>query len=96
MAVQQPVHHLAPKGVAGVVLANGSMSSQQSGEGEIRKNLVEAEVVDCVVALPGLLSYSTQIPACLWFLARGRRRRGEILFMTQGSSVEWWTGHTEN
>ena len=79
--VQHMVHHLSPKGVAGFVLANGSMSSQQSGEGEIRKNLVEAEVVDCMVALPGQLFYSTQIPACLWFLARGRRRRGEILFI---------------
>ena len=75
------VHHLAPKGVAGFVLANGSMSSNQSGEGEIRKNLIEAELVDCMVALPGQLFYSTQIPACLWFLARGRRRPGEILFI---------------
>ncbi len=79
--VQHMVHHLAPSGVAGFVLANGSMSSQQSGEGEIRKNLVEAELVDCMVALPSQLFYSTQIPACLWFLARGRRRRGEILFI---------------
>jgi len=63
------------------VLANGSMSSSQSGEDEIRKNLIEAELVDCMVALPGQLFYSTQIPACLWFLARGRRRRGEILFI---------------
>ena len=63
------------------VLANGSMSSSQSGEGEIRKNLVEAELVDCMVALPGQLFYSTQIPACLWFLARGRERRREILFI---------------
>ena len=63
------------------MLANGSMSSQQSGEGEIRKNLIEAELVDCMVALPGQLFYSTQIPACLWFLARGRQRRGEILFI---------------
>ena len=79
--VQHMVHHLAPKGVAGFVLANGSMSSQQSGEGEIRKNLIESELVDCMVALPGQLFYSTQIPACLWFLARWRRRRGEILFI---------------
>ena len=79
--VQHMVHHLAPDGVAGIVLANGSMSSSQSGEGEIRKNLVEAELVDCMVALPGQLFYSTPIPACLWFLARGRRRRGEILFI---------------
>ena len=79
--VQHIVHHLAPAGVAGFVLANGSMSSGQSGEGAIRKNLIEADLVDCMVALPGQLFYSTQIPACLWFLARGRRRRGEILFI---------------
>ena len=79
--VQHMVHHLAPKGVAGFVLANGSMSSQQSGEGEIRKNLIEDELVDCMVALPGRLFYSTQIPVCLWFLRRGPRRRGEILFI---------------
>ncbi|NOT58413.1 MAG: SAM-dependent DNA methyltransferase [Deltaproteobacteria bacterium] len=71
--VQHMVHHLAPAGVAGFVLANGSMSSNQSGEGEIRKNLIEADMVDCMVALPGQLFYSTQIPACLWFLARGKR-----------------------
>ncbi len=79
--VQHMVHHLAPAGVAGFVLANGSMSSSQSGEGEIRKNLIEADLVNCMVALPGQLFYSTQIPACLWFLARRRPRRGEILFI---------------
>ena len=85
--VQHIVHHLAPAGVAGFVLANGSMSSNQSGEGEIRKNLVEADLVDCMVALPGQLFYSTQIPACLWFLARDRKngkfrdRRGQVLFI---------------
>ena len=79
--VQHMVHHLAPSGVAGFVLANGSMSSSQSGEGEIRKNLIEADLVDCMVALPGQLFYSTQIPACLWFLARRRPRRGEVLFI---------------
>ena len=68
--VQHMVHHLAPRGLAGFVLANGSMSSNQSGEGEIRKNLIDADLVDCMVALPGQLFYSTQIPACLWFLAR--------------------------
>ena len=57
------------------------MSSGQSGEGEIRKHLIEADLVDCMVALPGQLFYSTQIPACLWFLARRRARRGEILFI---------------
>ncbi|MDT0499124.1 N-6 DNA methylase, partial [Algiphilus sp. W345] len=64
--------HLAPFGTAGVVLANGSMSSNQSGEGDIRRAMVEADAVDCMVALPGQLFYSTQIPACLWFLARDR------------------------
>ena len=73
--VQHIVHHLAPAGAAGFVLANGSMSSAQSGEGEIRKNLVEANLVDCMVALPGQLFYSTQIPACLWFLARDRHEQ---------------------
>ncbi|ADD29204.1 type I restriction-modification system subunit M [Meiothermus ruber] len=73
--VQHIVYHLSPTGVAGFVLANGSMSSNQSGEGEIRKNLIEAGLVDCMVALPGQLFYSTQIPACLWFLARDRSSR---------------------
>ena len=85
--VQHIVHHLAPGGTAGFVLANGSMSSNQSGEGKIRKSLIEADLVDCMVALPGQLFYSTQIPACLWFLARDRRggkfrdRHGEVLFI---------------
>jgi type I restriction enzyme M protein len=85
-------HHLAPTGTAGVVLANGSMSSQQSGEGEIRRLMIEGDAIDCMIALPGQLFYSTQIPACLWFLAKDksngiardkklRDRRGEILFM---------------
>ena len=79
--VQHMLHHLAPGGAAGFVLANGSMSSGQRGESEIRRNLIEADLVDCMVALPGQLFYSTQIPACLWFLARGRKRRGEVLFI---------------
>ncbi len=95
--VQHIVHHLAPAGVAGVVLANGSMSSTQNGEDAIRRALIEGVggapgVVDCMVALPGQLFYSTQIPVCLWFLARDRSngvarnaklrdRRGEILFI---------------
>ncbi len=78
---------LAPNGLAGFVLANGSMSSNQSGEGEIRKSLIEADLVDCMVALPGQLFYSTQIPVCLWFLtktksaAKRRKRKGETLFI---------------
>jgi type I restriction enzyme M protein len=85
--IQHMVHHLAPAGVAGFVLANGSMSSNQSGEGEIRKSLIEADLVDCMVALPGQLFYSTPIAPCLWFLARDRKngklrdRRGHVLFI---------------
>ncbi len=93
--VQHFIHHLAPTGMAGFVLANGSMSSSQSGEGEIRKAIVEADLVDCMIALPGQLFYSTQIPVCLWFVARDKRngrpsdakgpkfrdRRGETLFI---------------
>ena len=91
--VQHMVHHLAPRGLAGFVLANGSMSSTARGEGEIRQRLIEDDLVDCMVALPGQLFYSTQIPVCLWFLAKDRSnglvkhssklrdRRGEILFI---------------
>jgi len=90
--LQHILHHLAPSGTAGVVLANGSMSSTQSGEGEMRRAMIEGEVVDCMIALPGQLFYSTQIPACLWFLAKDksngiardrklRDRRGEVLFI---------------
>jgi len=70
--VQHIIHHLAPMGLAGFVLANGSMSSNQSGEGEIRKSIIEADLVDCMIALPGQLFYSTQIPACLWFICRDK------------------------
>lgn len=93
--VQHFISHLAPNGIAGFVLANGSMSSNTSGEGAIRESLVKADLVDCMVALPGQLFYSTQIPVCLWFIARnktspptpplkreGRRdRRGKTLFI---------------
>jgi type I restriction enzyme M protein len=85
--VQHFIHHLAPNGVAGFVLANGSMSSNTSGEGEIRKAIIEADLVDCMIALPGQLFYTTPIPVCLWFLARNksdgkfRDRRRETLFL---------------
>jgi type I restriction enzyme M protein len=91
--VQHFVHHLGPTGVAGFVLSNGSLSSNQSGEGEIRRSLVEADLVDCIVALPPQLFYGTAIPACLWFVAKDRSgnptkgvkylrdRRGEVLFV---------------
>jgi type I restriction enzyme M protein len=82
--VQHFIHHLSPTGMAGFVLANGSMSSTQSGEDDIRQALVQADLVDCMVALPGQLFYSTQIPVCLWFLVRDKsgqspspRLRGE-------------------
>ena len=88
--VQHFIHHLAPQGMAGFVLANGSMSSNQSGEGDIRRALIEADLVDCMVALPGQLFYSTPIPVCLWFVAKNkaadekrgfRDRREQTLFI---------------
>jgi len=85
--IQHMVSKLSPNGVAGFVLANGSMSTNTSNEGEIRKNLIEADLVDCIVTLPGQLFYTTQIPVCLWFLAKNKRdrrfrdRTGEILFI---------------
>jgi len=85
--VQHFIHHLAPNGLAGFVLANGSMSSNTSGEGQIRQRIIESDLVDCMIALPGQLFYTTQIPVCLWFVARNkangrfRDRRGETLFM---------------
>ena len=85
--LQHIVHHLKPTGSAGVVLANGSMTSDQNNEDVIRKALVDADIVDCIVTLPNQLFYSTQIPACLWFLTKDknnkkwRNRTGEILFI---------------
>lgn len=85
--IQHFLHHLAPDGRAGFVLANGSLTTQTSGEGKIRENLIRADVVDCIVALPAQLFYTTGIPVCLWFLDRdkagggGRDHRGETLFL---------------
>jgi type I restriction enzyme M protein len=85
--VQHFISHLAPNGIAGYVLANGSMSSNQSGEGEIRKAMIESDLVDCMIALPGQLFYTTMIPACLWFVTRSksngkfRDRRRQVLFI---------------
>ena len=85
--VQHFIYHLAPTGITGFVLANGSMSSNQSNEGEIRKNIIEADIVDCMVALPSQLFYNTMIPACLWFISRDKKnskfrdRRAEVLFI---------------
>ena len=71
--MQHMIYHLAPNGVAGFVLANGSLSSNTSSEGEIRKTIIEADLVDCIVAMPGQLFYSTQIPVSLWFLSRNKK-----------------------
>jgi type I restriction enzyme M protein len=85
--IQHFIHHLSPTGIAGFVMANGSMSTNTSNEGEIRKAMIEADLVDCMIALPGQLFYTTQIPVCLWFVARNkkngkfRNRRGHILFI---------------
>lgn len=85
--VQHFIHHLSPTGVAGFVLSNGSMSSSTSNEGEIRKNIVESDLVDCMIALPHQLFYNTGIPACLWFVTRNknnnkfRDRRKQVLFI---------------
>ncbi len=85
--LQHFIHKLSPNGTAGIVLANGSVNSNSSGEGEIRKNMIEAGLIDCMVVLPGQLFYNTTIPACLWFLARNktngkfRNRSNEILFI---------------
>lgn len=80
--IQHMIHHLSPKGTAGFVLANGSMSSQSSGEGEIRKKLLEADMVDAIVTLPSQLFFNTGIPACLWFVSRDRANRtGKTLFI---------------
>lgn len=85
--LQHMIHHLNPHGYAGIVLANGSLSSNQSSEGEIRRKIIEADLVDCIVSLPGQLFYTTQIPASLWFLARCKKKNGfrdrqrEVLFI---------------
>jgi len=85
--MQHMIYHLSPKGVMGLVLANGSLSSNTSGEGDIRQAIVDADLVDCIVALPKQLFYNTGIPACLWFISRkkagngDRKRTGEVLFI---------------
>ena len=85
--IQHFIHHLSPNGVAGFVLANGSLSSKTSGEGDIRRRLVEASLLDCIVALPEKLFFNAGIPVCLWFIAKNRAgnghrdRRGEVLFI---------------
>jgi len=85
--IQHFIHHLAPNGLAGFVMANGSMSTSTGAELAIRRSIIEADLVDCMIAMPGQLFYTTQIPVCLWFLARDKKnsgfrdRRGETLFI---------------
>lgn len=79
--IQHIIHHLAPSGRAGIVLANGSLSSQSGGEGEIRKQIVEADLVDCIVAMPPQLFYTTQIPVSVWFLNKSKKQKGKTLFV---------------
>ena len=79
--LQHMIHHLAPNGKIGMVLANGSLSSQSGGEGEIRKNIIEDDLVSCIVAMPTQLFYTTQIPVSLWFLSRNKKQKGKTCFI---------------
>lgn len=79
--LQHMIHHLAPNGKIGMVLANGSLSSQSGGEGEIRKNIINADLVECIIAMPSQLFYTTQIPVSLWFLAKNKKQKGKTLFI---------------
>ena len=79
--LQHMIHHLAPNGRIGMVLANGSLSSQSGGEGDIRKNIINADLVDCIVAMPTQLFYTTQIPVSLWFLSKTKKQPGKTLFI---------------
>ena len=79
--LQHMIHHLAPNGKIGMVLANGSLSSQSGGEGEIRKNIINADLVECIVAMPTQLFYTTQIPVSLWFLAKNKKQKGKTFFI---------------
>ncbi|MBN2879398.1 MAG: SAM-dependent DNA methyltransferase [Clostridia bacterium] len=79
--MQHMIHHLAPNGKLGLVLANGSLSSQASGEGDIRQKILEDDMVECIIAMPSQLFYTTQIPVCLWFISRNKKRKGETLFI---------------
>jgi type I restriction enzyme M protein len=79
--LQHMIHHLAPNGKIGMVLANGSLSSQTGGEGEIRKNIVNDDLVEGIVAMPTQLFYTTQIPVSLWFINRNKTQKGKTLFV---------------
>lgn len=75
------IHHLAPNGKIGLVLANGALSSQSSGEGEIRKKIIQADLVEGIVALPTQLFYSVTIPVTLWFISKDKKQKGKTLFI---------------
>ena len=98
--MQHMIYHLAPRGVMGLVLANGSLSSNQSGEGEIRQRIIEADIVDCIVALPSQLFYNTSIPACLWFISKkrhemnGDRKRAEEFLFIDASELGYMVDRT--
>jgi type I restriction enzyme M protein len=79
--LQHMIHHLAPNCKIGMVLANGSLSSQSGGEGEIRRNIINADLVECIVAMPTQLFYTTQIPVSLWFLAKNKKQKSKTLFI---------------
>ena len=79
--LQHMIYHMSPNGKIGMVLANGSLSSQTSGEGVIRENILKDDLVECIVAMPGQLFYSTQIPVCLWFLSKNKKQPGKVLFI---------------
>ena len=79
--LQHMIYHLAPNGRIGMVLANGALSSQSGGEGEIRKNIINADLVDCIIAMPTQLFYTTQIPVSLWFISKSKRQPGKTLFI---------------
>lgn len=79
--IQHMIYHLAPNGKIGLVLANGALSTQSSGEGEIRKNIIEADLVEGIVALPTQLFYSVTIPVTLWFISKNKKQKGKTIFM---------------
>ena len=79
--IQHMIHHLAPNGKIGLVLANGALSTQSSGEGEIRKNIINADLVEGIVALPTQLFYSVTIPVTLWFISKNKKQKGKTLFI---------------
>ncbi len=79
--LQHIVHHLAPNGKAGVVLANGSLSSNTSGEGDIRRKMIEDDIVEGIIAMPSQLFYTTQIPVSIWFISKNKKQKGKTLFI---------------